>query len=224
MTFGIPSVAIPVDNGGEINLENHEKWLIAREHLEEMSSNTSGIDKFPRTFIPGPLDVLLGRDKIAQEHLGNYRYLQIIEDHQERYDNAPTKHQKSLLVVEILNMIQKSGGRFLKLEDCGWVEAEDSLSRSKIANAFRSRRRAVKRINKGRRIIKRQISSSEYSGCEDSNVAESGEDTNHFDCESSATMVHSSDDFMIDLPISVFSNVVEDVTEKRPRLFHHQQS
>ena len=213
MTFGIPSVAIPVDNGGEINLENHEKWLIAREHLEEMSSNTSGIDKFPRTFIPGPLDVLLGRDKIAQEHLGNYRYLQIIEDHQERYDNAPTKHQKSLLAGEILNMIKESGGRFLKMDYAGWVEAEDSLSRSKIANAFRSRRRAVKRANRDRLTEKRQISWSENCSRVDSNFTESGKQI-HLPAYTSTSKTNCT----VQKPAPVFSDLDIDTAEKRQRL------
>ena len=177
MTFGIPTQVIPFDEEGIINLDNHQKWIRARKHLE-VHTDIMEQHSLLRTVLPGPRDVLMGRDKIAQCHPGNYLYLRVIDDFQERYNNAPSKKEKGMMAVEIMNMIKESGGRFLKMDDqFGWVEAEDSLSKDKITTAFRSKRRSFRRSSKdsGNRVEKRHQNLFGDSG-EDENYNENSVD------------------------------------------------
>ena len=107
MTFGIPVDHLPVDLDGKPIRKYHEDWLRSRRELESIrastereahrsekthetitaavtsSSSSSGTDT-PITFHKD--DVLLGREKVAQGHTGNFRFQYIIEEHWDEYD------------------------------------------------------------------------------------------------------------------------------------------
>ena len=92
--------------------------------------------------IPGPVDVLLGRDKMALCHTGNFRYSQVIQEYHERYDSA-SRNEKTVIATEIVEKVKGYGGRFLKAHSMGWTVVEDKIAREKVSNAFRSRRKTA---------------------------------------------------------------------------------
>lgn len=140
MTFGIPTKVLPITAEGEIELEYHKRWLERRRILEA----TIG-DNECHTNVPNHSDVLYGKDKSVQEHSGNIRYLNLISEYWDRYDGAK-KIEKKSITEEMVNLIKKSGGRFLKMDDSGWIEVSDVVAREKVSNAFRDRRKAVNRV------------------------------------------------------------------------------
>ena len=143
MTFGIPTNLLPLTTDGEIELDNHQLWLEQRRHKEDLGIHKKDeVNTIELATVPGSSDIIMGREKIAREHLGNRRFLKMIQDNKEHYDSAPSKADKTLFATQMVHIIKESGGRFLKLEDIGWVEADEIMARDKITNAFRSVRKA----------------------------------------------------------------------------------
>jgi hypothetical protein len=85
--------------------------------------------------VPGHLDILLGRGRRCQEHVGNMRLRILVEDCKPVYDNASRK-EKTLLSQEIVESVKKNS-YFLKDEDIGWVEVDDNVARLKVSHTFR---------------------------------------------------------------------------------------
>jgi hypothetical protein len=110
--------------------------------LERLDENKVG-----RIMVPGPYDVLLGRGKFCQEHIGNVRYRHLVEKYVARYDEA-AKDEKTVLSMMIIRMIKESTGRFLKEDGAAWVEADDSVARTKVSQFFRSARLALRNSGK----------------------------------------------------------------------------
>jgi hypothetical protein len=137
MTFGIPTRVLPFNIDGETSLENHHKWIERQRILEGSSDGTK------REAIPGPFDVLLGREKISQEHVGNVRYHFVIDAHRDHFESSSVR-EKTAITREIVQQIKASGGRFLKLDNAGWEEVSDEAARKKVASAFRSKRKSGK--------------------------------------------------------------------------------
>jgi hypothetical protein len=144
MTFGIPMKVFPVTSEGETQVERHLEWIQQRRKREELDQNTK------RIMVLSPFDVIMGRDKLAQEHVGNIHYLDIIETHLDMYDGF-SKVEKTELASRIVDGMHKSGGRFLKWDGTGWIEIDDKTARSKVSMAFRSKRRTVQTHTKTHR-------------------------------------------------------------------------
>jgi hypothetical protein len=93
------------------------------------------------TFQPGLYDVICQRGKHAYTHIGNRRFRIMIENQVAAYANAPTKVDKSLLVISIVDTVRQlspNGGfvRFCKKQGC-YVEIGDNLAREKVGHALR---------------------------------------------------------------------------------------
>ena len=137
MTFGIPCRVLPVTPTGELKLESHLEWLEKRREME------SKHDSVERILVPGPYDVLVGRGRFIQDHSGNLRYRNYIEDYMERYEQAKKRIEKTDLTSEIVRLVKESSGRFLRQDGCGWVEVDDDAARDKVSHSFRNRRKVV---------------------------------------------------------------------------------
>jgi hypothetical protein len=157
MTFGIPTEVLPMNVHGEFPLKNHREWLEQRRSLEVRLAQMEDVmedDMIPRSIIPGPNDVVYGRDSFAQQHLGNSHFIFLIESWREDHDTAEATNQwnhsshekfKAEVVDEVIEAIKERGGRFLRKGDSGWEEVDEKSARSKVANAFRSRRKVETR-------------------------------------------------------------------------------
>ena len=96
----------------------------------------------------GPYDVLCGRDKTSFNHgkceprkllklcflkgsvwrlffglsqVGNRRFRITVALSLERYINAPTREDKSLVILSVIDLISENGGRFLKRKKGKWI-------------------------------------------------------------------------------------------------------
>jgi hypothetical protein len=152
LTFGIPMKVFPVTSEGVTQVERHLEWIQQRRKREEsvydskrimvQDSKRIMVQESKRIRVPGPLDVIMGRDRLAQAHPGNFHYLDTIETHLVMYD-AMSKVQKTRLASKIVDGIHGIGGRFLKSDKTGWIEIDDKTARYKVSMAFRSKRRTV---------------------------------------------------------------------------------
>jgi hypothetical protein len=87
-------------------------------------------------FVPGHLDVLLGRGRRCQEHIGNMRLRNLVDDCKPVYDIA-SRQEKTLISQDIVVSVQKTSSYFLKEEGAGWLEVDDNVARLKVSHTFR---------------------------------------------------------------------------------------
>jgi hypothetical protein len=95
-------------------------------------------------------DVLLGKDKMSQMHIGNAAFRALIDSRVDTYRFAESRSDKIHIVVSITNTIYDGGGRFLIAVGTGsetWAEVNQAYAREKVGNSIRD---GVKLINKGR--------------------------------------------------------------------------
>jgi hypothetical protein len=134
-SFGIPASIFPLTEKGEVtNDYNREMWE-KRRTLERAKQ------KVVRVGVPGRNDVLLGRGKGFQQHIGNVRYRHLIEEHLTQYESV-SKIGKKELTEEVVEIIKEASGRFLKEDSAGWAEVGDDVARFKVSHTFRSKRGA----------------------------------------------------------------------------------
>ena len=88
------------------------------------------------TFQPGEYDVICGRGKRSARHAGNTRFKLVIQLYLDKYLKAKTKIDKSLLVIEIVNIVRNANGAFVKPStkhkgQLQWIEIGDKLAVSR---------------------------------------------------------------------------------------------
>lgn len=132
MTFGIPTQSLPISSEGAIKNSSQRKW-VTRRMLKEGSIERTGF--FNKIDFPTNQDVLFGKGSPVQQHVGNQKYLCLIESMLDDYVHG-TKEKKYCMTLELLQTI-KATGRFLKKDvDDWWVEVSDKEARVKIGKAF----------------------------------------------------------------------------------------
>lgn len=89
----------------------------------------------------GPYDILCGRCKQAFNNVGNRRFRTTISLNLERYRNAKSRNDKTMVIHEVIEMLQKDvGARFLKKKPTGedeFVLLDEKETRAKVGHAFR---------------------------------------------------------------------------------------
>eukprot|EP00527_Entomoneis_sp_CCMP2396_P005542 CAMPEP_0198144878 /NCGR_PEP_ID=MMETSP1443-20131203/19171_1 /TAXON_ID=186043 /ORGANISM="Entomoneis sp., Strain CCMP2396" /LENGTH=285 /DNA_ID=CAMNT_0043808363 /DNA_START=164 /DNA_END=1021 /DNA_ORIENTATION=- len=103
----------------------------------------------PATYQPGEFDVCCGRGKRHWNAVGNVRFRKIIQSSVERYMDAPSKNDKTAVVVSIVDDIRHFGGNFLKEDLIGsWYDIGDPQAREKVGHSLRDQ---VSTIHRHRR-------------------------------------------------------------------------
>lgn len=138
---------------------NIEKWT--KRRTLERQGQVNGM-RGVVVGVPARNDVLSGKGRAIQNHIGNMRFRQLIQDCRNTYDNADYDEKKTL-TLEVLGIVKQSGGRFLIEAEVGWVEVDDETARKKIGNTFRGIRKLegrkedkTERKNKSEREMKRE--------------------------------------------------------------------
>jgi hypothetical protein len=122
--------------------------LVAAEEEQRTPSDETNNDDC--IAVPRPIDVLMGREKLALAHAGNAYYQSLIRQYQDRYDACETRIEKTIIASTLAMKIKESGGRFLlrKKGETTWSEAAESVVSEKVTNAFRGRRKTAIKRNK----------------------------------------------------------------------------
>jgi hypothetical protein len=94
-----------------------------------------------RVAVPDQNDVVFGRDKYAQDHPGNAHFLFLIEKRRDEHEQTASRKIKCNISDGVIETAHERGGKFLRKDEFGWVEVDYDTARSKVANAFRSRRK-----------------------------------------------------------------------------------
>eukprot|EP00980_Cylindrotheca_fusiformis_P005715 scaffold1192_cov58-Cylindrotheca_fusiformis.AAC.9 len=160
-SHGISQSTCPVDSSGEIRQKILDTWY--ENHLDYMKSTGLCVGKLDGS-LPSAnsawgsmergdilnsyavvnvreSDVLLGRGRFFQDHPGNVRFRNALEDYRDAYDTA-RRNQKRRIVIELRQMLAAEGIRFLKqLDGTNWVESDAKAVEDKIGQLFRTARK-----------------------------------------------------------------------------------
>eukprot|EP00529_Nitzschia_sp_RCC80_P004320 CAMPEP_0113482538 /NCGR_PEP_ID=MMETSP0014_2-20120614/22971_1 /TAXON_ID=2857 /ORGANISM="Nitzschia sp." /LENGTH=934 /DNA_ID=CAMNT_0000376059 /DNA_START=347 /DNA_END=3151 /DNA_ORIENTATION=+ /assembly_acc=CAM_ASM_000159 len=139
-TFGVPNDAVPITEDGEVKVKTFRSWVKARKSQEDGKKRKQQSSE-GTIVLPTRVDVLYGRGKPIQDHVGNLRYHALLEYYHSSYEDAK-KFQKKQLANRIVSIVHEYGGRFLKQDShgAGWVEVDETVACDKVSHAFRTRR------------------------------------------------------------------------------------
>lgn len=133
-TFGISGALFPLEKNGTLSLEKFRDYMatVLQKERDEEAQNKGKI------LCPTGVDVLLGRGRHPQEHVGNLKLAELVDAHTDTYPSIP-KQGKKLLHVSIVRAVQAQGGRFLKRGPPGegWEIVGDDVAIDKVRNRFR---------------------------------------------------------------------------------------
>ena len=134
LCFGIPVDLLPFTSSGTIKKTNLNRWIaknIARDMALGYGGAFSGVD------LPSRNDVLLGKGKPIQNHVGNMHLKVLVASHASAYQAAYLAMDKMDIVYKVFSDIKARRGRFLKQESDGWwYESPDVEALDKVTMVF----------------------------------------------------------------------------------------
>jgi len=126
----------------------------ARMRLTNNNKGTNKRQSLPAGYVPGPKDVVCGRGKRNWNHAGNVHFRNLIRTHVQTYMDAPTKNDKTLIVISIVDEIRRDGGRFLKEDLYGrFYDIGDAQARDKVGHSLRDQVTSTNKANKPKRLM-----------------------------------------------------------------------
>lgn len=95
----------------------------------------------PALLVPRRHDVLLGRGRTIQNHLGNVHFREFLKQYSDDYDEAP-RNKRRKIATELVHTLKGKGIRFLQQTESGeWFESNFAEAEKKIGQVFRNTRR-----------------------------------------------------------------------------------
>ena len=133
--------------------------LLCKEKIYESNS----YDEHHRVNALGFYDVICGRHKAAFDNIGNRRFRVLVALAHDKYANAPSRANKSIVIKDIVDSIHNGGGRFLQRLGCNWVELDDKQTHDKVGHALRDMAVASKSKSSSQKQRKSSIDYSDQS-------------------------------------------------------------
>ena len=136
--FGIPLQSFPVKSDGTFRLKDHASWLTARQSQEDFRKESVVV-------VPGHADVLFGKGKLLQSHMGNLRFSNILAEEIDHYLGSP-RVVRTVIAKDVVDRLTQVGARFLRQDDYGvWEEVDERTALDKVGHGFRNRKPAAPR-------------------------------------------------------------------------------
>ena len=140
----IPSGSVIDDMEPVLKLKEHKRRPPSSYKSNPSSSSRDGGDSsklvsFPATYTLSSKDIMCGRHKRAMNHPGNRRFRAFIASYLPRYFEFPTRIDRAILALDIVEALDESGGYFLKQnKQTGvWTELSSKEKRDKVGHALR---------------------------------------------------------------------------------------
>ncbi|KAL3928743.1 MAG: hypothetical protein SGBAC_012518 [Bacillariaceae sp.] len=152
-SHGIPIRHCPVDGNGNFRVDILNAWFY--KHLSQQSPSQypslqaapiqavcDAESHKPQQIVPQPHDILLGRGKMLQTHLGNVCFRQFVKQYSEEYDETPRCHRR-LVLIKVVQDLKHRGIRFLRqVEDTDeWIESDVADMEKTVGQVFRNLRK-----------------------------------------------------------------------------------
>lgn len=107
----------------------------------------------------GCYDVLCGRHKAAFNNVGNRRFRVTVSLSLNRYLQAKSRKDRSVVIASVTALVHSIGGRFLQRKNGAWVELSEKEAHNKTGHALRDMAAAVAR-HPGRAVVPNAATSS----------------------------------------------------------------
>ena len=129
-------------------------------------ASASAMTPLSPNFTPGPCDVICARGKEAKQHPGNQRYRAIIQKTLDRYAEASSRYEKTVIVTDVVEAIRAASpdGGFVKQENGVWYEVGDHLAREKTGQVFRDSLSSLYRSSTKAKRSRRKMVNAEVAG------------------------------------------------------------
>jgi hypothetical protein len=143
--YGIPTNMLPLDGDGAVRRKEHWNFLKMRMAQEERIRN--GDKDMKLIIVPCGKDVLFGRGKPKQTHLGNLRLAYLVEEQLRAYFEGGRK-DKVRIANSIYQTMTMDSVRFLRQDDEGvYVEVDERTALDKIEHFFRNRKHSLPKFS-----------------------------------------------------------------------------
>ncbi|CAJ1939201.1 unnamed protein product [Cylindrotheca closterium] len=151
MEGGITSAGLP-ELSDPLFLDEDFGSLVADFPEEEEEEKTSAVPSWDQDnqsntaaaslpIVPRQHDVLLGRGRTIQNHLGNIQFREYLKKFRDDYNDAP-RNKRRKIANELVHALKAKGVRFLQQNESGeWMESNFSEAEKKIGQVFRNTRR-----------------------------------------------------------------------------------
>ena len=128
-----------VDRGSFSNMMNDLSFIDERVRCHAPLDRMTPL---PAHWKPDNWSVVCGRGRDAFDHIGNRRFRLLVEINLEKYTQAKTKFEKSIIVLGILDAIRDASqvGGFVKQDPKNgrYFEVGDEVAREKVGQQFRT--------------------------------------------------------------------------------------
>lgn len=116
----------------------------------EASGQPSEATPLPDGYVPRSRDVCCGRGKRNWNHEGNVWFRNLIQANVDRYIQAPSKTDKTAVVVAVVEQVRSEGAFFVKQDDDSgrWYDIGDTQAREKVGHSLRDQVTAQKKKEK----------------------------------------------------------------------------
>ena len=116
----------------------------------EASGQPSVITPLPVGYEPRSRDVCCGRGKRNWNHEGNVWFRNLIQANVDRYICAPSKTDKTAVVISVVEQVRREGAFFVKQDDDSgrWYDIGDTQAREKVGHSLRDQVTAQKKKEK----------------------------------------------------------------------------
>jgi hypothetical protein len=105
-------------------------------HLHTAMSN-DGISQIDKILRSRPYSVVIGRQRVFRDSVGNRRLQVLAMMSLPKYAQAKTKAEKSKIVNSLVTMVHEAGGSFFKEVDGTWSHADIHAARAKVGVVLR---------------------------------------------------------------------------------------
>jgi hypothetical protein len=130
ITFHLLNVPTKLSNVDSLTRASH------KQNKEEIMSDC---------YIPSDSDICCGRGKQNWNMTGNLHFRKLIRASVARYTAAPSKKEKSAVILSVVDEIRGQGGHFLKQRQhqqngsskCCWYDIGDAAARDKVSHSLR---------------------------------------------------------------------------------------
>lgn len=91
------------------------------------------------THYPSDIDICCGRGKGNWSHRGNHFFKQIIKQNAQRYSEARSRNDKTIVINRVIELMKQRGARFLKRDEASgeWLDIGEEQAREKTGHAMR---------------------------------------------------------------------------------------
>lgn len=109
------------------------------------SSNERKIPSRPSEI--GVNDVVCGKDSLSHSSPGNKRFRDMIQAYRQSYQQTRKREDKQRIVGFIINEVERTGGRFMKLDQSQgvWLALDTPTVHGKVSHALRSAKESSSR-------------------------------------------------------------------------------